>query len=72
MNIQPTPVDVTLGNIPQHWLNTQPLSRHDLKTSPSPVEDIEFNSAPEKHRILRFEEYDMGHNKGQGVLNLNK
>lgn len=53
MNIQPTQVNVTLGNIPQHWLATQPLSRRDLKTNA--LTDVSVEPASEKHKIMRFE-----------------
>ncbi len=44
-NVAPNPVNVTLGGNPQHWLNTAPISRFDLKRD-SGVD-----------RILKFDEF---------------
>jgi hypothetical protein len=52
MNIQPNPINISLGGIPQHWISTQPLSRRDMKTNNTPLKE-----SPEGYKIMRFEEF---------------
>jgi hypothetical protein len=55
-NIQPSPINISLGGIPQHWLSTQPLSRRDMKNNTTPLSE-----SPEGYKIIRFEEFSGNH-----------
>jgi hypothetical protein len=50
-NVQPSPINVTIGGIPQHWLATAPLSKRDMKTGTTPLGE------KAKVKVLRFNEY---------------
>jgi hypothetical protein len=52
MNIQPSPIGITIGGAPNHWLNTAPLSKRDMKSNTTPL-----GANPKSHTILRFDEY---------------
>lgn len=50
-NVQPSPINVTIGGIPQHWLATAPLSKRDMKTASTPLGETR------KPKVMRFNEY---------------
>ena len=54
MNIQPTAVNVAVGGLPQHWLNTAPYSKRDMTTNSTPTR---VGSNPRVYKVLRFNEY---------------
>ena len=43
MNIQPNPINISFGSVPQQWTSSQPLTMSDLKGN--------------SYRVLRFEEF---------------
>lgn len=51
-NVQPNPVNVTIGGIPQHWTSTAPISRRDIRRNITPL-----GINPESPKILRFKEF---------------
>jgi hypothetical protein len=52
-NIQPSPINIHMGGIPNHWLATQPISRRDMKMNNTP--GIGVN--PKTHNVLTFSEF---------------
>lgn len=50
-NVQPSPINVSVGGIPQHWLATAPISKRDMKTSSTPLGETS------KPKVMRFNEY---------------
>lgn len=50
-NVQPSPINVSVGGIPQHWLATAPISKRDMKTGSTPLRETG------KPRVMRFNEY---------------
>lgn len=53
MNIEPSIINLTAGGIPQHWLNTAPISKRDMKSGDTPLEAISTTSS----KIMTFAEY---------------
>lgn len=51
-NVQPNPVNVTIGGIPQHWGSTAPISRRDIRKNNTPLA-----TGSEFPKILRFKEF---------------
>lgn len=51
-NVQPNPVNVTIGGIPQHWGSTSPISRRDIRKNNTPL--AQSSSFP---KILSFREF---------------
>jgi hypothetical protein len=52
-NIQPTPINIHMGGIPNHWLATQPISRRDMKMNNTPG----IGSNPRTNKVLTFNEF---------------
>ena len=50
-NVQPTPINVSIGGMPQHWLGTAPISKRDMKTNSTPIGEKSST------RVMRFNEY---------------
>jgi len=51
-NVQPNPVNVTVGGIPQHWGSTAPISRRDMRKNNTPLA-----TGSEFPKILSFNEF---------------
>ena len=51
-NVQPNPVNVTIGGIPQHWTSTSPISRRDIRRNNTPL-----STGTEFPKILSFKEF---------------
>lgn len=50
-NVQPTPINVSIGGLPQHWLGTAPISKRDMKTASTPLGEKSGT------KVMRFNEY---------------
>jgi hypothetical protein len=50
-NVQPTPINVSVGGLPQHWLGTAPISKRDMKTASTPLREKGAT------KVMRFNEY---------------
>lgn len=50
-NVQPNPVNISVGGVPQHWAGTAPISKRDMKTAGTPLGE---RKSP---RVMRFDEY---------------
>jgi hypothetical protein len=64
-NIQPSPINVSLGGIPMHWLSTAPMSRRDMKMNLTPTNFTPTVGAnPKSYKVMRFHEFHEGRYKG--------
>lgn len=52
-NVQPNPIRVNLGGIPNHWLATQPLSRRDMKANNTPGIGMNLRT----NKVATFKEF---------------
>lgn len=54
-NVQPSQISVNLGGIPNHWTNSQPISRWDFMTNP--IVQLRRNPVATKKHVKNFTEY---------------